>query len=129
QFPGHCAQLRPVRLRRRRGRPALAEDDAIDRGVAEETVDPLDDQRREMLDQRRMRAVDQQGEDAARLAPRGKALLFGRRHAGVAFADDLGPAADDRALDKAEAAERLPADVADELPPGPPARDAPGNFL
>jgi hypothetical protein len=40
---------------------------------------------------------------------------FRRRHLGVALADDLGPAADDRRLDKAEAAEGDPAGAADQL--------------
>ena len=46
---------------------ALAEGDLVDRGIAEEAVDPLDDQRGEMLHQRRMRALDGQGQRAARL--------------------------------------------------------------
>ena len=97
-------------------RLALAEDDPVDRLIAEEAVDPLDDQR----------ASDAASAAHARPRPAGSAtppdLLaggeadrFGRRDLGVALADDLAPAADDRALDEAEALERHSADVADEL--------------
>src|SRR5205823_5108194 len=40
---------------------------------------------------------------------------FGRGDPGIALADNLGPAADDRALDEAEAAKRPVADAADQL--------------
>ena len=90
-----------------RRRLALAKHDPVDRGIAEEAVDLVDDHRRQMLDQRRVRAVDQQGQHAAAFAAGRETDRFGRRDLGVALADDLRPAADDRALDEAEAAERL----------------------
>src|SRR5262245_16183266 len=83
--------------------------------MPEEPVDPLDDDRRKMLDQRGVRALDEQGERAAGLLPRGEANRFGRGDPRVALADDLAPAADDRALHEPEAAERLAADLADQL--------------
>ena len=83
--------------------------------MAEETVHPLDDQRAEMLKQWPVRALDQQGQDTARLAAGGKADRFGRGDLGVALADDLAPAADDRALHEAEAPEGHSADFAHEL--------------
>ena len=70
----------------------------------------------EMLDQRRMGALDQQGQRRRPTScPPGKRIDSGERDLGVALADDLGPAADDRALDEAEALERHAADVADEV--------------
>src|SRR5205085_5558141 len=112
------SEPRPLGPFGRRDRLALPEDHAVDGSVAEETVHPLDDHRRQMLEQRRMGALDQQGQCSARLAASRKAQGFGQRDSGVALADDLGPAADDRALDEAEAAERLAADLADEVADG-----------
>ena len=66
-----------------------------------------------------MRAVDQQGQRCRRPScPAGKRIDSGERDLGVALADDLAPAADDRALDEAEAAERHAADLADQLAGG-----------
>src|SRR5438067_261408 len=57
---GYGPELRPWRSGGRRRRLALPEHDAVDRGIAEEAVDPLDDHRSQMLDQRGVRPVDQQ---------------------------------------------------------------------
>src|SRR5574338_12590 len=62
------AKLGALRPCGRGGRLALPENDSVDCGIAEETVHPLDDHRREVLDQRRVRAVDQPGQDSARLS-------------------------------------------------------------
>src|SRR5262245_20861649 len=83
--------------------------------MPEEPVDPLDDDRRKMLDQRGVRALDEQGERAPGLLPGGEANRFGRGDPRVALADDLAPAADDRALHEPEPAKRLAADLADQL--------------
>src|SRR5947209_8531838 len=115
QLLGHETDRRQLRHWRLRRGFALAKDHAVDRGIAEEAVDPLDDQRRQVLDQRCVRAFDQQGEGAAGLLALREADRFGRRHPGVAFTHDLGPAADDRALNEAETLERLPSDVAEQL--------------
>src|SRR6185369_11050022 len=75
--------------------------------------------RGEMLDEGRMRAFDQQSQGPSIPAPAGEADRLGRRDLGVALADDLAPAADDRALDEAEPPERLPASLGHELTGGP----------
>ena len=62
-----------------------------------------------------MRSLDKQRQYSARLAARREADRFWRGHFRVALADDLGPAADDRALDEAEALEGHPPDLADKL--------------
>ena len=104
--------------RRRRTRPcllrlnrSLPEAQPLDRGIAEETVDPLDDRRRDVLHHRRVRPLDDQGQNAPALLARREADRFRRGDRGVAAADDLGPAADDRGLDEAEAAEGGAADL------------------
>src|SRR4029079_7090299 len=111
----HRPKLRALRPGRSRRRPALPEHDPINRGITEEQIDLVDDHRGQMLHQRRMRALDQQGKDSAAFPSGGKADRFGAPHLRVALADDFGPASDDRALDEAEAAERLVADRADEI--------------
>ena len=58
------------------------------------------------------------GQNAARLLAGGELDRFRRGDLCVALADDLGPAADDRALDKTETPERLTADVADKFAGG-----------
>ena len=68
-----------------------------------------------MLHQRSMRALHDDAQNPARLLPGREAYRFGRGNLRVSLADDFGPAADDRGLDEAEAAERDPADVADQL--------------
>ena len=97
---GAGARLAFCRLNR-----ALPDRDPVDRRIAEEAVDPLVDRRRDMLHHRRVRALDDQGEHAGALLAGRKADRFGRGDGGVALADDLAPAADDRGLDEAEAAE------------------------
>ena len=62
-----------------------------------------------------MRSLDEKRQNSARLAARRKSDRFRRGDPGVALADDFGPAADDRALNEAEALERHPANFADEL--------------
>ena len=49
--PRNGPELRPRRPRSGLQRFALAEHDAVDCGIAEETVHPLDDRRREVLDE------------------------------------------------------------------------------
>ena len=94
---------------------ALAKGDLVDRGIAEEAIDALDDQRGQMLHQRGVGADHGQRQRAARLLALREAHRFGGRDIGVALADDFGPAADHRALDEAEALEGHPGDVADEV--------------
>jgi len=65
-----------------------------------------------------MRALYKQGQYPARLPTGLESDRFRRGNLGVALTDDLGPAADDRALDEAEALERHPADLADEIAGG-----------
>ena len=62
-----------------------------------------------------MRALHEEGQNSGGFASGGKADRFRRGDPGVALSDDLGPAADDRALDEAEALERHSAHFADEL--------------
>src|SRR5678815_1999106 len=47
------------------GQPALSERDLVDRLITEEAVDPLDDHGAKVLDERGMRAFNQQSEGAA----------------------------------------------------------------
>ena len=72
-----------------------------------------------MLNERRVRALDQQGECTARLPAIRKLDRFRAGNLSVAFAHNLAPAAHDRVLDKAEASERLSADFANEVSRGP----------
>ena len=62
-----------------------------------------------------MRAFDEQGQHAGRLAACGETDRFRRGNRRVALADDLSPTADDRALNEAEALEGHPPDLADKL--------------
>ena len=62
-----------------------------------------------------MRPLDEQGQHPARFAAGLESDRFRRGNLGVALTDDLGPAADDRALNEAEAFECYPPDFADEL--------------
>jgi A/G-specific adenine glycosylase len=75
-----------------------------------------------------MRAFDEQCQHSARLAAGREADRFRRGDLGVALADDLGPAADDGALDETEALERLPADVTDQVTRGARTAAALGIF-
>ena len=63
-------KLRPLGPTSGSRRLALPEDDAVDRRIAEEAVHPIDDHRRQMLDQGRMGTVDEQCQDPASLLPR-----------------------------------------------------------
>src|SRR6185503_10870823 len=116
QLLGHGTERRPVERRLRCRRTALAEHQPVDRFIAEKAVDPLDDQRGQMLHQRRVRALDQQGEHTARLAAGRKTDRFRRGDPGVALADDFAPATDHRPLDKAETFERGITDPAENIP-------------
>ena len=62
-----------------------------------------------------MRAFDEQGQHAGRLAARGETDRFRRGNLRVALADDLSPTADDRALNEAETPECHSPDFADQL--------------
>ena len=62
-----------------------------------------------------MRALDEERQDAARFAACGEADRFRGGNPGVALADDFAPAADDSALDEAEALERHSAHLAHEI--------------
>ena len=116
---GTGPDLRPLGLSPLRSRLALAEDDPVDRLIAEEAVDPLDDQRAQDAGAA-ARARPRPARSARRrtCSPVGKADRFGRGDPGIALADDLAPAADDRALDEAEAAEGDSADFAHQLAGG-----------
>src|SRR5437868_633383 len=67
QFLGHSRGRGPHHLRSRDSGPALPKGDLVDRFITEEAIDPLDDQRGEMLDQRRVGALDVKGQRAASL--------------------------------------------------------------
>ena len=62
-----------------------------------------------------MRSLDEKRQNSAGLPARGEADRLRRGDPGVALTDDFGPAADDRALNEAEALERHAAHFADEL--------------
>ena len=68
-----------------------------------------------MLHRRGERARDDQAQHALLALALGELDRFGDRDAGIAFADDLHPAADDRMLDEAEPAEARGADIGQQL--------------
>ena len=77
EFLGNGRIGRALRPRFGPGGAPLAEGDLRDSLIAEEAVYPLDDQRAEVLDQRRMRALDREGQRAAALLAGREADRFG----------------------------------------------------
>lgn len=115
EFLRQGAGLRTLRSGRPRRKPSLAEYEPIHRFVAEKAVDPFDHHRRDMLEQWGLRALNQQCQHSAGLAGSRKADRFRAGKRGIFFADDFFPAANNRALDEAEAAEGRVPDAAQYL--------------
>jgi len=86
-----------------------------DGGIAKEPVHPIDDQRCQMLHERRMSALDGKGKRAVGLLPRRKSYRFGRGDFCVALADNFYPTANDGALDEPEALECHTGNFADQV--------------